>query len=177
MEHKQQITGLDDGQKVRSTMATATANVITRAAGEIRTFSEVRQTLPDLQAIKAGLQGLTTSGSPVASAGTGFLPPAAVQQLPAHVAMSGSLGGLLSRTLELVSGLVCGPEDKRRIASAALHLVAEALRGNEAEEAVAQRYSEALGQEMRKLFRELSDEQTQFLRRLQDSGRLKGELA
>lgn len=176
VEHGQQITGLDDGQKVRSTMAAAAANVITRAAGEIRTFGEVRQTLPDLQAIKAGLQGLTMSGSPVASAGTGFLPPAAVQQLPAHVAMNGSLGSLLSKTLELVNGLACEPQDRRVIASAALHLIAEALRGDGAEEAVAKRYSEALGQEMRKLFRELSDEQTQFLRSLQDSGRLKSEL-
>ena len=100
-----------------------------------------------------------------------------MQQLPAHIAANGSLTGLLYRTLTLVDGLVCEPQDKRRITSASLHLIAEALQGSEADEAVAQRYSEALGQEMRKLFRELSDEQTQFLRRLQDSGRLKGELA
>ena len=164
---------------VNSTMATATADIITRAAGEIRTFNEVRQTLPDLQAIKAGIQGLTASSPqvPGASAGGGFLPQAPMQQLPAHVAVNGSLGDLLYQTLVLVNGLACEPQDKRRITSASLHLIAEALQGSEAEEAVAQRYSEALGQEMRKLFRDLSDEQTQFLRRLQDSGRLKGELA
>jgi hypothetical protein len=179
VEHEQQITGLDDGQKVRSTMADATADVITRAAGEIRTFGEVRQTLPDLQAIKAGIQGLTSSGpqTPGTTAGGGFLAPASMPQLPAHVAMNGSLGGLLSQTLGLINGLACEPGDKRRITSAALHLIAEALQGSEAEEAVAHRYSEALGQEMRKLFRELSDEQTQFLRSLQDSGRLKSELS
>lgn len=109
--------------------------------------------------------------------GGGFLAPASMPQLPAYVSMNGSLGSLLSRTVELVNGLVCEPQDKRRIISASLHLIAEALRGNEAEEAVAQRYSEALGQEMRKLFRELNDEQTQFLRSLQDSGRLKSELS
>jgi hypothetical protein len=179
VEHQQEITGLDDGQKVRSTMATAAANVITRAAGEIRTFGEVRQTLPDLQAIKAGIQGLTSSGpqAPGTTTGGGFLVPASMPQLPAHVAMNGSLGGLLSQTLGLINGLACEPGDKRRITSAALHLIAEALQGSEAEEAVAHRYTEALGQEMRKLFRELSDEQTQFLRLLQDSDRLKDELA
>jgi hypothetical protein len=179
VEHDQQITGLDDGQKVRSTMATATANVITRAAGEIRTFSEVRRTLPDLQAIKSGIQTLTASGpqAPAPAVGGGFLSQASMQQLPAHVAVNGSLSDLLYQTLTVVNGLACEPQDKRRITSASLHLIAEALQGSEAEQAVAQRYSEALGQEMRKLFRELSDEQTQFLRRLQDSGRLKGELA
>lgn len=45
----------------RKTMADAVANVITRAAGEIRTYGEVRQTLPDLQ-VKAGIQALPASG-------------------------------------------------------------------------------------------------------------------
>jgi hypothetical protein len=88
-----------------------------------------------------------------------------------------ALAGLVARSLRLVDGLECEPEDKNLLGSLALHLLGELALRERADLEIVEKYAARLGREAPKAMRSAkTEEQFELLRQLQDPAALRAAL-
>lgn len=171
---------LDDqrqGARRRNELGDEVAKGIAHAFRDsVHTLDDVKPNVAKLAAIQpmitgvvpgAASPGLPSALSALSPAPTGFLPPTDSAATP--------LGALLAEIISVLGGLACDPGERKRLLSFALHVTAEALRGEDARPEALDPYAGAIRGMFDSLFPALSKDQVKLLRRLQDSEALKKE--
>jgi len=92
-------------------------------------------------------------------------------------APNGPLNELLTRLTNEFIRLPCESSESKSLLSAALHLVAEAIRGKEAESKVLLRYGQVLDEGFRRNVDDLGEEQEKLFKRLKNVEALQRKLS
>ncbi len=170
-------------QRVRAgldSVADSLIGMLTKASGQVENFSEMKQAMTDLQALKYQLTELTaptavimpsTAGAPaVIGAPRAALGPGR----SATGENSGELDALLKHLLYQLGSL--DVEVRRPLLSAALHLLGEIILDGEDDDGRVTEHSKQLENHYKTMRRELSRDQIAVLRRLLDTETVREDL-
>ncbi len=172
----------DRTQKVADGLADSAVRAIHQVTDGITTFQGVHEAVAHARALQAGLLGApggTAVTAPLLTA-PGLAAAAPAGALPAMTVSSSArnpLAVLLEETCAALGNTACEPARRRQLLSLALHVVAEALHGEDAQRETLDRYAEGLQSLFHDLFDKLSDGQIQLLHRLLDTASLCRELS
>jgi hypothetical protein len=175
----QDLKGKEAGFGRRNAVANGITDNLNRAISQatdpIRTFKDIQKAAVEGMQIQATVAGMAAGGA-MPAVPLEIQGGAIAGELPASADPS-SCGALLSSISTAVDAVATTPADRRQLLSSCLHVVAEALRGEEAHEETLAQYTGALSALLTKLLPILKPEQTKFLRSLQDTNRLRRELS
>jgi hypothetical protein len=166
----------DRRKKVADGMADVAVRALNQATDGIRSFGDIRGALGEIAAFQPMVLGL--AGGPAAAGAMPALPGApGVALLGSSSAAASPLATILAELPLRLGGLACEPVLQRQILSLALHVVAEALRGEDADPETLDRCGKGLQGLSTALLSMLSREQVQLLVRLRDVETLKRQLS
>lgn len=172
----------DRRNEVASGITKNVVRAFDQATDQIRSLDDIKRAVPKVAEIQGAVLGVASGGSlpGMAGASTATLPLGNPPPPPSPSLSSGScspLDMLLATVSATLGTAVSNPGDRRQLLSVALHVIAEALRGEGANDEKLELFVEEFSGMFGRLVSPLGNDQLQLLRRLQDTAGLKRYLS
>jgi hypothetical protein len=171
-------SGHDRRNEVAAGITKNVVRAFDQATDQIRSLDDIKRAVPKVAEIQGAVLGVASGGIAPGMAAT----ETAALHSGSHTGLALSsmplspLQALLATISATLGTVACGTGDRRLLLSAALHVIAEATRGENAREERLEHYVGALSETFGRLVSPLGNDQLQLLRRLQDTEGLKREL-
>jgi hypothetical protein len=155
-------------EKVQDGFADSIVQVTGQVAGQIHTMDDAQRVLGKMSTMQHTMLNPAVGGTVALSAGT------AGMLLPTAPETGSPLQVLLSEVLEKLGHVTCSAEAHHQLLSDVLHVIAEAVRGPEAQEDILNQYAENIRDLRDKL--KLKPDQFKLLKRLAKPDELRREV-
>ena len=165
LERKGEGTSFARREKIQDGFADSIVKVTGQVAGQIHTIDDAQRAMGKISTMQQTMLG-PAGGVAALNTGAPLLPAASEAGSP--------LQALLSEVFEKLGHLPCSVEDQHQLLSEILHMIAEAVRGPEAQEEILNQYAEAIGVLRDRL--KLKPDQFKLLKRLAKADELRREV-